>query len=38
MSNLRETYKWIDEFDGKKLTPPPGGGSRFIGILFDDEV
>lgn len=37
MSNLRENYKWIDEYDGKRLTPPPSG-SRFIGITFDDEV
>lgn len=37
MSNLRETYKWIDEYNGNKLTPPPGG-SRFIGTTFDVEV
>lgn len=37
MSKLRETYKWIDEFNDKKLTAPPGG-TRFIEIAFDGEV
>lgn len=37
MSNLRETYKWIDEYSEKKLTPPPAA-NRFIEIVFDDEV
>lgn len=37
MSKLREIYKWIDEFNDKKLTAPPGG-TRFIEIAFDGEV
>lgn len=37
MSNLRETYSWIDEYNDKKLTPPPGG-LRFIELSFDGEV
>lgn len=37
MSNLREIYKWIDEYNDKKLTSPPGG-SRFIEISFNGEV
>lgn len=37
MSNLRETYKWIDEYNDKKLTPPPVA-ARFIEIVFDGEV
>lgn len=37
MSKLRELYEWIDEFNGKQLTAPPGG-MRFIEIAFDGEV
>ena len=37
MSNLRETYKWIDEYNDKNLTPPPST-ARFIEIVFDGEV
>lgn len=37
MSNLRETYKWIDEYNDKQLTAPPGG-TRFIEIAFNTEV
>ncbi|XP_055313105.1 methionine synthase reductase [Sitodiplosis mosellana] len=36
MSNLRETYKWIDEYNDKKLTPSPAA-ARFIEIVFDGE-
>ncbi|XP_031621334.1 methionine synthase reductase [Contarinia nasturtii] len=36
MSNLRETYNWIDEFCDKKLTLPPAT-NRYIEIVFDDE-
>lgn len=37
MSNLREIYKWIDEYNDKQLTPPPTA-ARFIEIVFDGEV
>lgn len=37
MSNLRETYKWIDEYDDKQLTPPPTT-VHFIELVFDGEV
>lgn len=37
MLKLRETCKWIDDFNDKTLTPPPGA-TRFIDVAFVDEV
>lgn len=37
MAILRETYKWIDEYTDRKLTPPPAT-IRYIEIVFDEEV
>lgn len=37
MINLRETYRWIDEFNDKKLTLP-SVAKCFIEIAVDSEV
>lgn len=37
MVNLRETYKWLNDFYCKTLTPPPCS-NRYIEICPVDEV